>query len=925
MSNRTGLQVKNRAPAPIQITAEQILLEARDRASQSVPPPPKRHIADLQELQEYRLQHRKEFEDRLRHSIHNIAIWLRYAKWEENQNEIDRARSIYERIIENHYTNPTIWIRYAEMEMRHKFINRARNVWDRAITLLPRVETFWYKYTFMEELLGNIAGCRLLFERWMNWEPNEQAWLTYIKFEQRQNNIDRTRGLYERYIAAIPNQVTYLRYAKWEDRNNHQKSLCRRIYERAIAELDDTEKNGYLYINFAKFEERCNEEARARAIYKFALGINTLSREDHDLINKEYINFEKTHGDRAIVDDIILTKRRTTYEEAVKSNQWNYDAWLDYTRMEESVATSSFDQSKNTEDNTNTTDNTNDNTNTSSSRTHSSGLFATPTPNLTNAERIRDVYERAIAAVPPIQEKRYWVRYIYLWINYAIYEEAVARDNDRARAVYRAILKLIPHKLFTFGKIWLLAAKFEIRNKDVLAARKLLGQCLGICNPPKEKVIKGYIELELSLGEIDRVRTLYEKYITLMPTNVQAWIKFAELERSLGEDERVQGIYELGLSQPAIDMPEILWKSYIDSQIEIGNFDMARELYNRLLNRTSHVKVWLSYATFEATVVEDMDRARHVYNRAYTELKNATASPPVPEDAGLREHRALIVEAWYTFETTIYNTLIEERQYRDQQHTEEELNSEERLQNRLQQYSEEELMMAIHTAQTHMQTVEKKRPTKVRKWRNLYGNLSNPETIRYTPLHSQEESVSKEEYWDYIFPDDEYKPPQLKLMELAKKWKMGGGATSATAVIQNDIEHTQHTVNAVNATSNIDTNEINLDDEENQSILPSNHPLTSSTTTLVSSNIASDSNEIDLDNLDEDTTTTTTTNVTSLLSSAIQQAIKRPREHDEHEDTNHQHNHHHIVSPRDPGKLQAIDNEVDEDNRFVYTGVTGDE
>lgn len=38
-------------------------------------------------------------------------------------------------------------------------------------------------------------------------------------------------------------------------------------------------------------------------------------------------------------------------------------------------------------------------------------------------DTVRDVYERAIANIPPIQEKRHWRRYIYLWINYALYEE----------------------------------------------------------------------------------------------------------------------------------------------------------------------------------------------------------------------------------------------------------------------------------------------------------------------------------------------------------------------------------------------------------------------------------------------------------------------------------------------------------------------
>lgn len=40
-----------------------------------------------------------------------------------------------------------------------------------------------------------------------------------------------------------------------------------------------------------------------------------------------------------------------------------------------------------------------------------------------DADTVRDVYERAIANIPPIQEKRHWRRYIYLWINYGLYEE----------------------------------------------------------------------------------------------------------------------------------------------------------------------------------------------------------------------------------------------------------------------------------------------------------------------------------------------------------------------------------------------------------------------------------------------------------------------------------------------------------------------
>ena len=66
-------------------------------------------------------------------------------------------------------------LKYAEMEMTHKNVNHARNVWDRAVSLLPRVDQFWYKYIHMEEMMGQIANARAIFERWMDWEPDHNG------------------------------------------------------------------------------------------------------------------------------------------------------------------------------------------------------------------------------------------------------------------------------------------------------------------------------------------------------------------------------------------------------------------------------------------------------------------------------------------------------------------------------------------------------------------------------------------------------------------------------------------------------------------------------------------------------------------------------------------------------------------------------
>ena len=42
-----------------------------------------------------------------------------------------------------------------------------------------------------------------------------------------------------------------------------------------------------------------------------------------------------------------------------------------------------------------------------------------------------------------------------------------------------------------------------------------------------------------------------------------------------------------------MDMPEMLWKNYIDFEIKLGETENARKLYERLLDRTQHVKVRL--------------------------------------------------------------------------------------------------------------------------------------------------------------------------------------------------------------------------------------------------------------------------------------------------------------------------------------------
>lgn len=164
-----------------------------------------------------------------------------------------------------------------------------------------------------------------------------------------------------------------------------------------------------------------------RVIFQFALEqtettltsdpSNKSAKENKEALNAEMIAFEKRHGNREDIEDVIVKKRRALYEEKLEADGYDYDTWFDLSRLEEAEG---------------------------------------------NLESAREVYERAISNSPPLLEKRFWRRYIYLWISYAVFEELQANDPDRARAVYKECLRQLPHKEFTFGKIWLMAAQLEV-------------------------------------------------------------------------------------------------------------------------------------------------------------------------------------------------------------------------------------------------------------------------------------------------------------------------------------------------------------------------------------------------------------------------------------------------------------------------------
>lgn len=624
---------------------------------------------------------------------------------------------MFERALDVDPRSLQLWIKYTDMELKARNINHSRNLFDRAVTLLPRVDTIWYKYVYLEELLLNVPGARQIFERWMQWEPDDKAWQSYIKLEERYNELDRASDIYERWIGVRPIPKNWVQWSKFEEERG-KPDKAREVFQTALEffgdEEEQIEKAQQVFGAFARMETRLKEFDRARVIYKFALA--RLPRSKSANLYAAYTKFEKQHGDRAGVELTVLGKRRIQYEEELAYDGTNYDAWFSLARLEEDAFRAERED----------------------------GEDADPT-------RVRETYERAVANVPPSTEKRFWRRYIYLWLQYAAFEEIDSQDYDRARDVYKAAIKLVPHKLFTFAKLWIAYAYFEIRRLDVNAARKVLGASIGMC--PKPKLFTGYIELEMRLREFDRVRTLYEKFLTYDPSLSSAWIQWTQVESAVEDFERVRAIFELAVQQE-LDMPEIVWKAYIDFEAGEGERERARHLYERLLERTGHYKVsllnqyayvfanppsfqvFISYALLEASVLgggEDEDgneiegeagdpeRARAIFERGYKDLRAR----------GEKEDRAALLEAWEAFEDE-------------------------------------------HGDDADRATVAELKPQTRKKWRK-----------------AEDGSDELEEYWDLTFPDDEREanPTTFKFFQAAQQWaaQRAGGEAAAGGGLSYDM------------------------------------------------------------------------------------------------------------------------------------------
>ncbi|KAH0793706.1 crooked neck-like protein 1 [Histomonas meleagridis] len=561
------IRIHNKSAAQIQITADQLLIESVSRMKDR-PRLPEIPNQTQAEIEDQRFKRRQNWELNVRRNLCSYHTYIRYARWEEDLNELDKARSVYERGIEfTNFKEPNIWKCYINMELRHKQINYARNLLERVVTILPRHDQFWLEYARLEEELGNIEGARNIFRRWIAWEPPSQAYLSFIQFEVRVKEYRNARAVFERMLIAHPFSDSYLRYADFEIKLR-QFSRARRVFERGLESMGEDNLNEQLIIKFAEFEEGQGEIERARALYKYAL--SKLPEASARELYPAYLLFEKRFGGQHQIEDAVIEKKRAHYQELLKANPLDYDAWFELCQLLQDLA---------------------------------------------DIETTRENYQTAVSHPPPLKkEKQQWSKYVLLCINFAIFEEKIAKNPENARNVYHNIISLVPHKKFTFSRLWILYAYFEIRQKNIQTARLALGHAIGTC--PRPAIFDAYIEIEIMMGEKENVRKLFKQYIATIPSDIRAWVKYASFENNNHNVEEARKIFEDAIESRAVDAVEMLWSYYIEFESNVGSLDNVRQLYQRSLEASNKLSLWKGWIMLEAEVADDLDRARELFDEA---------------------------------------------------------------------------------------------------------------------------------------------------------------------------------------------------------------------------------------------------------------------------------------------------------------------
>ncbi|KAK6589509.1 hypothetical protein RS030_203058 [Cryptosporidium xiaoi] len=622
--------VKDKTSAPVQITVEQILKETysgyaeNKNVQNSYNERNEFHeFRDSDELDEYVIRRRKEFEDIIRKKRWKISLYLSYAKWEALQHNFNNSRSIFERALNINYEHTRIWREYINMEIINGNINNARNLYERVIKLLPMVDEFWIKYVQMEQILKNYINVRHIFNNWIKWKPCKNIYFQYCKFEEECGEIELARNILNNLISLYPTQEAFLALARFELRYNNMASI-KKIFDQMVYfhKSSNTQINPKTVVFFA--DVFVNEGKLEEAINIYNQGISLTEAQDRQFLKEKLFIVYKLEKKQRVDDtDEWKLNKIKQYRDVLSCNPIDFDHWFDFS------------------------------------------IFAFQYLKPEDVQKIFDDFSKVSAPKDDIIE---FEKYIYSHFLYLYYFETNISNSSK---IINKTLNSLINQVDAFkenknksinstnkpinssfdeecsrilSEVFIFFSGNQIRNGNLPSARKILGAGLG--RIPCSRLFDYYINFELKLGNFDRCRLLFTKYIEFNPISADTWKKYMKFEYKLGEIKRFIGIAEAGISMPELDSPENIWEYYIEVMTKKGDYEMADNIYRRLLEKTQHHQVVMDYSTFIVSKLNDLE-----YNREFV-LKILN----IYKQNSMDYRRMLILKYWLSLEEKISET-----------------------------------------------------------------------------------------------------------------------------------------------------------------------------------------------------------------------------------------------------------------------------
>ncbi|ESO83805.1 hypothetical protein LOTGIDRAFT_236450 [Lottia gigantea] len=262
------------------------------------------------------------------------TLWVEFAKFYENADQIDDSRVIFDKATKVPYKHvddlASVWCEWAEMEIRQDNNEEALKLMQKATAPPPRKTAYhdetetvqnrvhkslkvWSLYADLEESFGTFKSCKAVYDRIIDLRiATPQIIINYGMFLEESNYFEEAFKAYEKGIALFkwPNVYdiwnNYL--AKFIQRYGGSKlERARDLFEQCLEDCPLKYAKS-IYLLFAKLEEDHGLARHAMAVYDRATN-GVLPEEQNEMFNIYIKKAAEIYG---------VTHTRSIYEKAIE-------------------------------------------------------------------------------------------------------------------------------------------------------------------------------------------------------------------------------------------------------------------------------------------------------------------------------------------------------------------------------------------------------------------------------------------------------------------------------------------------------------------------------------------------------------------------------------------------------------------------------